>query len=164
MTSTRAPILIAGGVIALCVIAVAAVLVLGKGGPATFPADSPEGTIQRYLAAWDDRDMAAAHAFFSAQVRESMDLEAFERAREQWAQYTPSERARRALFGSSRVAGSEAFVTVTIEEFSADGLGGSTYRYDQELRLVREDGAWRIDEPLVWLEVAPVEPSFGTGG
>ena len=46
-------------------------------------------------------------------------------------------------------------MTITVEEFYEDGLGGSTNRYDREIHLVREDGAWYIDEPLVWLESAP---------
>ena len=46
-------------------------------------------------------------------------------------------------------------MTITVEEFYADGLGGSTNRYDHEIHLVREDGAWYIAEPLVWLEPAP---------
>jgi hypothetical protein len=55
----------------------------------------------------------------------------------------------------TNVDGDSARLIVTVEEFYEDGLGGSTNRYDHEIHLVREGGAWRIDEPLVWLESAP---------
>ena len=61
----------------------------------------------------------------------------------------------RYLVASTSVDGDTAQVTITVEEFYEDGLGGSTNRYDREIHLIREDGAWHIDEPLVWLESAP---------
>jgi hypothetical protein len=163
MSSTRSLWVIGGGVLALVIVAIGAVILVGDRATPTIPADSPEGTIQRYLDAWEADDMAAAHGYFSTDVMGRMDLAAFERARDEWEEYAPSSTDERVLLSSSRIDGDTAVVTVTIEQFSGDGLGASSYRYDSDIHLVREDGAWRIDEPLVWLDVAPIEPAFPTG-
>jgi hypothetical protein len=155
MSSNRSIVAIGASVIAVAVLALLVVFLAGERGGASVAADSPEGVLQRYLAAWDDDDLAMAHAQFSADVRSRMDLEAFGRARDDWAAYSES-RDRRVLFDATRIDGDQATVSVTIEQFSGGGLGGSTYRYDRSVRMVREDGAWRIDEPLTWLDPAPI--------
>ena len=60
------------------------------------------------------------------------------------------------LFERTTGGGDAVTVSLTVEEFSGDGLNGSTYRSSRDIRLVRENGAWRIDEPLVWLDPAPM--------
>ena len=67
-----------------------------------FAEDTPEGALQRYLRAFDDGDLDAAYAYFSADVRADMDRDAYERT---VAMYHPGigvDRTRRALFDSSR--------------------------------------------------------------
>lgn len=155
MSSYRSLLAIAAGVVTIAALAIVVVFVSGGRGTASVPPDSPEGVIQRYLAAWEDDDLATAHALFSADVRSQMDLAAFERARDDWATSTETG-DRRVLFDSTRTEGNEATVSVTVEQFSGDGLGGSTYRYERAVRMIREDGAWHIDEALTWLDPAPI--------
>lgn len=159
-SANRSLLIIAGGVVLLVVLTVAAVLLAGNRAATDYPADSAEGTLQRYLAAYEDGDAAAAHAFFSSDVRERMDLDAYERAiDESRGMYAP-DISRRVLFDRRTGEGDTARLQLTIEEFYGDGLDGSTMRSSREVRLVREDGAWRIDEPLVWLDPAPIlEPA-----
>jgi len=155
-SSNRSLIYVALGVVALTVAAILVVLLAGDRRATLFEASSPEGTLQRYLAAYDDGDLEAAHAYFSADVRESMDLEAYRRAVD--ASGIGVERERSVLFDRTDGEGDSVEVHLIVEEFHGDGLSGDTYRSPRDVRLVREeDGEWRVDQPLVWLDPAPLE-------
>lgn len=159
----RSLVLIAAGILALVVVAAAVVLLLGSRAPIIFPADSPEGVVQRHLAAFEDGDFEAAHAMFSPDVQSEMDLESYERTAREYGGYL-GELSRRILFDGTDVDGDTARVQLTVEEYYGGGPfgGGDTYRSTREIRLIREDNSWRIDDPIVGLEPAPfpVEP-FG---
>lgn len=159
----RTLLLIGAGILALVVVAAAVVLLLGSREPTTFSADSPEGSVQRHLAAFEDGDYEAAHAFFSADVQSEMDLEAYERTAGEYGGYR-GDTSRRILFDRTDVDGDAARVHLTVEEYYGGGPfgGGETYRSEREIRLIREGGSWKIDDPLIGLEPAPfpMEP-FG---
>ncbi len=155
----RTLLAIGAAVIGLVIITVAVVLVAGSRGPVTYPADSPEAVLQAYLTAVEDGDIAGAHARFSTEVRERMDLAAFEAALEDHVRYAPQS-SRRVLFDRRSGEGDHVRLRLVIEEFYGDGLEGSTNRTPREIRLVREEGTWRIDEPLAWLDPAALEPTF----
>jgi hypothetical protein len=154
MTSHRSLLAIGAGVVALVLVTLAVVLLTDDRTRTSFPEGSPEAALQGYLDALDAGDVEAAYAAFSSEVRSRMSQEAF--AREVETRGTGAERPdTRYLVTATTVDGDTARVTITVEEFYEDGLGGSTNRYDREIRLVREGDAWHIDEPLVWLESAP---------
>ena len=154
-SANRSLIVIGAAVVGLILVTVVVVLLAGDRAAREYPADSPQGTLQRYLAAFDDGDYEAAYAFFSDRVHEGMDLDQYERAIDSYGFHGREGPARRVLF--DRVTGSDDRVQVhlVVEEFYGDGLGGNTYRSQRQVRLVRQAGGWRIDEPLVWLEPAP---------
>ena len=159
MNGQRSPLLIGGGVVALVIITVVVVFLAGDRTAVDFAEDTPEGALQRYLRAFDDGDLDAAYAYFSADVRADMDRDAYERT---VAMYHPGigvDRTRRALFDGRLGEGDSLRLKVTVEEIYGDGLGASSNRYQREVRMVREDGGWRVDEPLVWLEPSFVEPA-----
>ena len=145
------------GLLGLVVVASLLVVVLGSSEPAQFPDDSPEGTVQRHLDAFAEDELEEAYALFSSDVQQGMSPEQYEQAVRDYGTYA-SGITRRVLFDRSDVDGEEATVHLTVEEFYGGGPfgGGDTYRSPREIHLVREDGAWRIDEPLVGLEPAPV--------
>ena len=156
-SGNRTLLFIGLGVVALAAITIAVVLLAGGREAAEFDADSPEAALQRYLVAYEDSDLEAAHAYFSADVRERMDLDAYRQAVDSWGiGYEPD---RSVLF--DRTSGTEDRVELhlIVEEFAGDGLSGETYRSPRDIRLVREGDEWRIDQPLVWLDPAPIEPA-----
>ena len=69
-----------------------------------------------------------------------------------------TEPDRTVLFDSSTGTGDRVQLHLIVEEFYGDGLSGDTYRSPRDVRLVREDGEWRIDQALIWLDPAPIEP------
>ena len=155
MTAYRSLLAIGAGVIALVIVTLAAVLLTDSDDGTSFAPDSPESALQAYLAALQDGDVDAAYAIFSNEVRSRVSADAFEREVRLRDTGTPDGPDTRYLVTATNVDGDTALVTVTVEEFYGDGLNGSTNRYDHEIHLVREHGAWHIDEPLVWLESAP---------
>ena len=153
MTANRSLLAIGGGVVALVVVTLAVVLLTDSGGPTSFGPDSPEAALQAYIAALEDGNTDAAYAAFSSDVRSRVSSQALERELD--IRDGGGRPDTRYLLTAASVDGATARVTVTAEEFYEDGLGGSTNRNDYEIRLIREDGAWHIDEPLVWFEPAP---------
>jgi len=155
MTANRSLLAIGAGVIALVIVTLAVVLLTDDGDGTSFAPDSPEAALEAYITALEDGNVDAAYAMFSDGVRSRVSADAFEREVGLRDTGTPDGPDTRYLVTATNVDGETALVTVTVEEFYGDGLNGSTNRYDHEIHLVREDGAWHIYEPLVWLESAP---------
>lgn len=165
MTTTPAPgpdrtlLTIGGGLAVLVVVAAAVILLLGTRAPVQFPADTPEGVVQRYLGAFDEGDLDTAYEYFSSAVREEMSLDDFERTARDFGMY-PATSSRRVLFERTEIDGDEARVHLTVEEFYGSGPfgGGEVFRSERQLSLVREGGSWRIDEALIGLEPGLFDP------
>jgi hypothetical protein len=88
-----------------------------------------------------------------------MDLDAYEQVARDYGMFPP-ESSRRVLFDRTEADGDRARVHLTVEEYFGGGPfgGGETYRSPREIRMVREDGSWRIDEPLLGVEPGPAVP------
>ena len=156
-SANRSLAYIGGGVVALMIITIVIVLLAGGREAEGFTADSPQGILQSYLAASEEGDLAAAHAYFSADVHDEMDLDAFVRATDSYGAYGEGT-SHSVFFDSASGDGDRIVLHLTVEEFYGDGMNRSSYRSEREIRMVREADGWRIDEPLVLLNPAPIEP------
>jgi hypothetical protein len=152
----RSLVLIAAGVLALVVITVVVVLISGNRQSAEFADGTPEAVLQDYLAAVEDGDLDAAYAYFSTDVRTQMDRDSFVNTVAMYDQ-GGADRRRRALFEGRLGEGDSVRLVVTVEELYGEGLNTSTNRYEREVRMIHQPEGWRIDEPLVWLEPAPIQ-------
>jgi len=151
----RGLIAIGVGIGVVAILAVVAVGLSAARDPDQFPADSPQAALQAYLQAFEDEDYEAAYASFSADVQRQMSLEEFERAATDYHQYATE--SRRVLYDGVETDGNErATLRLTVEVSYGDVLFADRYSYPAEVRMVREDGAWRIDQALVHLDPAPV--------
>jgi hypothetical protein len=157
MTSNRSIAFIGAGILALLVLVVAVVLVAGGREPQRYPADSPQGVVQRYLAAWDERDTFGAYAYFSSRVRAVWSEADFRVAAAEYDTYArPTDESARSVFIDEVTDGSSSVtVRLTVEELIGDGLDTSVYRSTRTIALVREGADWRIDEALLWLDPGP---------
>ena len=151
----RSLLVIGGGVVVLVVAAVITVALLGSRDAQPFPPDTPEGVVQRHLAAVEDEDHEAAWAYLSAAVQSDLSLDEYRRASRDYGSYWAG--SRRVLFDRSEVDGDRARVWLTVEEYYDGGpfSGTNAYRSPREIALVREDGEWRIDDPIIGLEPMP---------
>jgi hypothetical protein len=154
----RGLIAIGVGIGVVAILAVVAVGLSAARDPDQFPADSPQAALQAYLQAFDDEDYEAAYASFSADARGQMSLEDFDRAATDYHLYATE--SRRVLYdGIDEVEtdGDErATLRLTVEVSYGDVLFADRYSYPTEVPMVREEGAWRIDQALVHLDPAPV--------
>ena len=151
----RSLLFIGLGIAVLVVVAVIAVVVLGSRDATSFAADTPEGVVQRHLAAVEGEDYETAWGYLSAAVQSDLSLDEYRRAVRDYGSYRIG--SRRVLFDRSEVDGDRARVWLTVEEYYDGGPfgGANTYRSTREIGLVREGGEWRIDDPLIGLEPMP---------
>lgn len=151
----RSLLVIGVGIAVLVVAAVIAVVLLGSREAPAFSADTPEGVVQRHLAAVEDEDYETAWGYLSAAVQSDLSVDEYRRAARDYGSY--GSQSRRVLFDRSEVDGERARVLLTVEEYYDGGPfgGGETYRSTREIALVREGGEWRIDDPLIGLEPMP---------
>ncbi len=154
---SRPLLLIGAAIVALLVLSVVVVLVAGRGGTTEFPADSPEGALQRYLAAVDEGDYDAAYEYFSERVKDEMSVDDFRR---NIGMFGAPQSGQRVLFRGSSGDADRVRLELDVEYFYDDGFGGSSFRQPREVTMIREGGEWRIDDALAGLEPAMIDPPF----
>jgi hypothetical protein len=152
--ANRGLLLIGAGIVGLLLITIVVVILAGNVGEADIPPGSPQAAIQAYLAAFEDDNLELAHGFFSNAIREQWSLEDYRRSVEGYGMDRGGQ-ARRVLFDRADETDGRVRVHLTVEEFYGDGLSGDVYRSSREIRMVREEGAWRLDQRLVWLDQVP---------
>ena len=145
----RSVIAAALAIIALVAISVIVAVALPD-EPATYPADSPEAAFQAFYGAWETGDTDAAYALLSADVKRTFTADSY-RDRDSEQSWQRDE-DRRVVLLKSEVTGDRAVLDLRVDTFYDGGFGGSRYSDDRSIRLVRVDGAWHIDQPLLGIE------------
>ena len=143
-------VLVAGlAIVALVAIAVIVAVALPD-EPATYPAGSPEAAFQAYYQAWEVGDTDATYAALSSDVKSDVSADEYRRmvSEQSWQR----DEDRRVVLLRSEITGDRAVLDLRVDQFYEGGLGGDRYSYDRSVRLVRENGVWLIDEPLVGIE------------
>lgn len=143
-------LLIAGFVI----VATTIVLLAGATPLREYPADSPEGTIQRYIQALDDRDLDGAYALLSSTAQAGFSKVQFSDQQYAYGPYGDGS-GRLVRIDRTEVTDDRATVALTIEQFWGGGLGSNRTVMHRTVRLVREAAGWRLDEVLVGPELMP---------
>jgi hypothetical protein len=137
----RTVLTIGGVVVAIVVIAAVVVLALGEPDVTAYPADTPEGSVQRYLRAIYDGDATTALGYVSARADKEMGDDPFSRL---FCEQSDGHQVRITDVESS---GERATVQLRIEDVSGSGLGFDRYSWDRSVVLIFEDSGWKIDEP-----------------
>lgn len=153
-SSYRGLIVIGAGILALLVVVVTLVLAMDTAAHPEFEPGTPEAALGDYLADFEAGDFTAAYMRFSGSVREQWEPGAY-RVAARSSRLSTDRSTRRVLVEGSDVDGDVALVRMTFETFLSNGLDSETVRDSRAIRMVREDGVWRIDEPLIWLDPGP---------
>lgn len=137
---------IVAGTVLLVVVAVAVVLLFGRGRTAP-PADpnSPAGVVQMYVEAVRAGEIERSRTYLTREARTQAE------ARDRQNNYTPSQSDNvRIVVENVSSTETTAEVKVTISRFYArsDPFSSSTSHYDVTVKLLREDGNWRISQPI----------------
>jgi hypothetical protein len=134
------------GLLAIAVLS----LVLTGSRVVDLPRDTPAGSVQAYLRAYQSGDLDAAYQAFSARVRRQHTFSSFEQDATGWA----ADELDRQHIALGRVDEypDRAIVHLRIGAAGDPGLlDGGQDTWEMTVRLIREDGAWRIDQPLAGL-------------
>jgi hypothetical protein len=134
------------GAVALIAIGILAVLLAGRQAPSgAVDPSSPVGVVQAYVEAVRAGDTERARSYLSQSAREQVDKANFPKP-----YLPPSPPERRVLIEPGEVTGDRARVKVTVSTFTArsEPFSTSTYHQDVDVRLVRENGQWRIATPV----------------
>jgi hypothetical protein len=145
----RAVLVVGGAIVALIALALVVVLALPK-GPTAYDPGSPEAAFQAFYQAFEAGDVERAYELLGSSVTDQLTLAEYRGldAEQGWQR----DQDRRVLLLGVDVTGDRANLRLRIDEFSQGGLGGNRYSSERTIRLVREDGAWLIDEPIVGIE------------
>lgn len=155
--SARSVTVIAGLVLLLVIVAVVISLTFESTGPASYPAGSPESAFQRYFRAFDEGDTETAYSFFTARVRNQMSYDDFT-----WYAGTSTQYQKPAEFDTvvriERVERTDerAILHLTVEEVSGSGINVNRYTFERRIRMLQEEGNWKLDEPLIGVDSLPM--------
>jgi hypothetical protein len=136
---------IVGGTILLVIVSVVLVLVFGRGRQSA-PVDpnGPAGVVHGYIEAVRAGDADKARMFLSRKAQTDFDT----RIKTNPIHPTSDEHLR-IVVETTKTTDTTAEVKVTLSHFYArsDPFSSSTSHRDVTTRLIREDGAWKINDP-----------------
>jgi hypothetical protein len=117
--------------------------IFANDGTDLLPADTPEGTVQRYLQALTEDDLIAAYGYISEDVKVDCKLEYFI----QTSKYQREQNFGAALTETNNIAGRSIVGVDIIEPGSGAPFGSGRYTFRTSFTLMQEDGEWLITEP-----------------
>lgn len=144
--SDRFLLAIVAGTILLVISSIVVVVLLGRGRP-TPPPDpsSPAGVVYAYVEAARNGEAEKARSYLTRSARAQAE------ARDRQDTYRPTRDDNvRIVVETVSTTETTAEVKVTISRFYArsDPFSSSTSHRDVTVKLVPEDGAWRISQPI----------------
>lgn len=145
----KAALVVGAAIVGLIALAVVVVLAVPK-GPAAYEPGSPEAAFQAFYQAFEAGDVDGAYGHLASTVTDELTLAEYRRLDAQVAWQRDQDR-RVVLLGAD-LTGDRASLRLRIDQFSQGGLGADRYSSERTIRLVREGGAWLIDEPIVGTE------------
>ena len=138
---------------ALVILTLVLVLTLGKSQSPLLPENSPQGVVQRYLLAVQEKNYPLAYTYLVPPDTTNIDKS---QSYDNWlssAQYS-SNSTWKANLGQVDINGASANVTVTIDVFRAGGPFGNPVTSNSiTLILQKSESVWLIASPtdLYWL-------------
>jgi hypothetical protein len=139
---------IVAGTVVLVVVAILAVFLFGRWRTAP-PADpdSPAGVVQAYVEAVRGGELERSRTLLTREARTQAEARDRQNA---YPSSIPRTDNLRIVVQTVSTTDTHAEVKVTLSRFysRSDPCSSGTSRYDLTFRLIREDGAWRITQPI----------------
>lgn len=130
---------------ALMVAGIVVAVAAARQPAASYPANSPQGTVATYLRLLQSGQVDRAYTLVSwdaSSMQPAMSLQDFHQQYDNWART-----AHRVTLMHTDTNGDTASVTVEIAAFSAGAFGASDQSNIQTFTLLRLNGKWRITGP-----------------
>lgn len=149
-SSNRLLIIFGSAIGVLVLVAIILVLAMPTHQPALMPEDTPEGTVQRYFIALQNKDYAKAYSFITQPEDPKMTYDMWR------GRYNrPAEQnAWKVTIGKAIIIGNDATVDVVIDVFRPQGPLSDPINTNRMSFSLRKAGAdWTIISPfdLLWL-------------
>jgi hypothetical protein len=148
MDSSRRWLIIFAIVIGILVIATASLVLLTKGNEvALLPEDTPQGIVQRYLIAVQEKDFQKAYNYLSFNPLEKIQTY------DDWLRMVivvpqiSNQPAWKATLGKTAQNGDNAMVEVTIDTGTGGPFGDLPRSQQIDFQLSKIDGKWLITSP-----------------
>jgi hypothetical protein len=160
MSSRRALVYFGIGIALILGVTVVLVLTLGKGDAPLLPADTPQGTVQRYLLAVQQKDYAGAYSFITPSPTPTDSFKSPPPGPPTsfsfWmmSAQNASGVSWKATLDKAAVTGSTANVQISVEVFRPGGpLSNPVHTLTEIFLLTQEGNSWLITSPtdLYWL-------------
>ena len=153
MNSSRRWLFVFAIVIVVLVIATVSLVLLTKGNKVTLlPEDSPQGIVQRYLTAIQEKDYQKAFDYLS--FSPSQKITTFNDWILTVGAPQSSQSVWKATLGKITLNSDNATVEVTIDTFHPGGLfGDSQYSQQIDFLLIKKGNSWFITSPtyIYWI-------------
>jgi hypothetical protein len=143
------------GILVLVIITVALALSLGQGNAPPLSADTPEGTVQRFLLAIQSKDYRTAYNYLVPPPTPA-DINSAPRSFDYFSSsaQNASTNTWKANLGKTTLDGDTASVNITLEIFVSGGPFGNPIRSHEVMFFLKKtDAVWLITSPtdLYWL-------------
>ncbi len=153
-TSSRTLIGFGIGIAVLIMGTIILVLTIGKGNAPLLSNNTPEGIVQRYLLAVQEKNYPAAYAYLSPQ--DPKDINVPVHTYDDWLMNVRnnSNTTWKASLGAVKITGDTATVEVMIDVFRPGGLFANPVSTNNETFVLKNAGSsWLIISPtyLYWL-------------
>ncbi|MBM3957563.1 MAG: hypothetical protein FJ313_05875 [Gemmatimonadetes bacterium] len=137
---------VAGVVVILVAAGVAVAVINPPGASETFSEDTPEGVVQRFVVALQERDYGLAHGYLSDELKKTCTVAHVEETGPWTAERF--EDVRVVLLGKEELSGGRTQLRVRVTEVNvAPPFGVNEFTHRERYVLVQEDGEWRFVEP-----------------
>ena len=133
-------------VVVLIVASVTVGLTIGRGAAKDLPESEPEGTVQRYLLALQNRDYPLARTYLKERLKESCTEEYLREAARYFAERSGDTRI--AVVGKNALSNGRVEVRVQVTDVNVSPpFGVNEYSHEEQYALTQVDGQWRLDQP-----------------
>jgi len=136
--------LIGLAIFVVALIGLGAIFVAFSGQEATFTPGSPEAAFQAYARAWEDGDLDTARAAMTESARATVPMRALE-DQQLWSE----EETARLWIDEVRPGDERTVLVVAVEHTYPAMFGSDRYVERVNVPMIREDGSWKIDRPMV---------------
>jgi hypothetical protein len=155
MKSSRKWLMLFAVIIGVLVIATTSLVLFTRGNNvALLPPDSPQGTVQRYLVAIQDKDYQTAFNYLSPDASPGKPITFNEWLLQVGSSASSSQSVWKASLGKITENSSSAVVEVIIDHFYSGSLfGNSSNNMPVTFELTKTTGGWLIISPtdIYWI-------------